>query len=137
MNECCGIKSMNEGRKGKKIMVVDDESDVTVFYRITLEYSGFIVHTFNEPKEALLGFKSRYYDLVILDIKMPGMSGFELYNEMKEKDPTVKACFLTASDLYHEKFRNKEYSTLDKELFILKPIENKELIEKIKQLLSK
>jgi DNA-binding response OmpR family regulator len=128
---------MNEGRKGKKIMVVDDESDVTVFYRITLEYYGFVVDTFNEPKEALLDFKSGYYDLVILDIKMPDISGFELYKEMKEKDPTVKACFLTASDLYHEKFRNKEYSTLDKELFILKPIENRELIEKIKQLISK
>jgi DNA-binding response OmpR family regulator len=128
---------MNEERRGKKIMVVDDESDVTVLYKIILSYYGFVVDTFNEPKEALLGFKSHYYDLVILDIKMPGMSGFELYKEIKEKDPSVKACFLTAGDLYHEKSRNKEYSTLDKELFILKPIENKELIEKIKHLISK
>lgn len=118
-------------------MVVDDESDVTIFYRITLEYYGFIVDTFNEPREALLSLKSDYYDLVILDIKMPDMNGFELYKEMKEKDPAVKACFLTASDLYYEKFRNKEYSTLDKELFIRKPIENQELIEKIKQLISR
>lgn len=128
---------MNEGIRGKKIMVVDDESDVTIFYRITLEYYGFIVDTFNEPREALLSLKSDYYDLVILDIKMPDMNGFELYKEMKEKDPAVKACFLTASDLYYEKFRNKEYSTLDKELFIRKPIENQELIEKIKQLISR
>jgi DNA-binding response OmpR family regulator len=118
-------------------MVVDDESDVTIFYRITLEYYGFIVDTFNEPRKALLSLKSDYYDLVILDIKMPDMNGFELYKEMKEKDPAVKACFLTASDLYYEKFRNKEYSTLDKELFIRKPIENQELIEKIKQLISR
>ena len=118
-------------------MVVDDESDVTIFYRITLEYYGFIVDTFNEPREALLSLKSDYYDLVILDIRMPDMNGFELYKEMKEKDPAVKACFLTASDLYYEKFRNKEYSTLDKELFIRKPIENQELIEKIKQLISR
>ncbi len=128
---------MNEGIRGKKIMVVDDESDVTIFCRITLEYYGFIVDTFNEPREALLSLKSDYYDLVILDIKMPDMNGFELYKEMKEKDPAVKACFLTASDLYYEKFRNKEYSTLDKELFIRKPIENQELIEKIKQLISR
>ena len=117
-------------------MVVDDESDVTIFYRITLEYYGFVVDTFNEPREALLSLKSDYYDLVILDIKMPDMNGFELYKEMKEKDPAVKACFLTC-DLYYEKFRNKEYSTLDKELFIRKPIENQELIEKIKQLISR
>jgi YesN/AraC family two-component response regulator len=74
--------------------------------------------------------------LVILDIKMPDMNGFELYKELKERDSAVKACFLTASDLYHKTFRNKEYITLDKELFILKPIENKELIEKIEQKIS-
>lgn len=128
---------MNEEMRRKKIMVVDDESDVTIFYRLTLEYYGFVVDTFNKPKEALLSFKSCYYDLVILDIKMPEMNGFELYKELKEKDSTVKACFFTASDLYHKTFRNKEYSTLDKELFILKPIENKELIEKIEQIISK
>ena len=117
-------------------MVVDDESDLTVFYKISLEYYGFVVDTFNEPKDALSSFKSNYYDLVILDIKMPEMDGFELYREIKEIDPTVKACFLTASELYHEEYRDKAYCTLDKELFIRKPVENEELIKKIKRLIS-
>ena len=127
---------MDEGIRGKQIMVVDDEPDITVFCKISLEYYGFVVDTFNEPKEALSSFKSNYYDLVILDIKMPNMDGFELYQEIKEKDPAVKACFLTASELYHEAYRDKDYSTLDKELFICKPVENEELIKKIKLLIS-
>ena len=127
---------MDEWIRGKSIMVVDDESDLTVFYKISLEYYGFVVDTFNEPKEALSSFKSNCYDLVILDIKMPEMDGFELYREIKEIDPTVKACFLTASELYHEEYRDKAYCTLDKELFIRKPVENEELIKKIKRLIS-
>ena len=126
---------MDEGINRKKIMVVDDESDLTLYYRMSLEYYGFTVDTFNEPKEALSDFKPHHYDLVILDIIMRDMNGFELYREIKKIDPTVKACFLTASDLYYIKFRDKEYDLLDKELFIRKPIENEELIEKIKRLI--
>ena len=118
-------------------MVVDDESDLTEFFKISLEYHGFVVDTFNEPKEALSSFKSSYYDLVILDIKMPERDGFELYKEIKEIDPIAKACFLTASELYYEEFRDKEYSTLNKELFIRKPVGNEELIRKINYLNSK
>ena len=128
---------MDDGINRKQIMVVDDESDLTLYYRTSLEYYGFIVDTFNEPTKALSNFKSDYYDLVILDIKMPDMNGFELYREIKQINPSVKACFLTASELYHEEYRGKEYSTLDKELFIRKPVENKELIMKIRQLISK
>jgi DNA-binding response OmpR family regulator len=81
---------MDKGVEGKQIMVVDDESDLTLFYQMSLEYYGFVVDTFNEPKEALSSFKPNYYDLIILDIKMPNMDGFELYREMKEKDPNIK-----------------------------------------------
>ena len=128
---------MDKGVEPKQIMVVDDESDLTLFYQMSLEYYGFVVDTFNEPKEALSNFKPNYYDLIILDIKMPNMDGFELYREMKEKDPYIKVCFLTASELYYEEFRDREFSTLDKELFIRKPIGNEDLTKKIKRLVSK
>jgi DNA-binding response OmpR family regulator len=126
---------MDDRIKGKRIMVVDDEHDLTLFYRMSLEYYGFEVETYNDPRIALSNFKPDYYDLIILDIKMPGMDGFELYKEIKEKDPNVKACFLTASELYYKEFRTREYSALDKELFIHKPIGNEELIKEIKRLI--
>jgi DNA-binding response OmpR family regulator len=128
---------MDKKMKGKRIMVVDDESDLTLFFSMSLEYHGFEVEAFNDPKKALSNFKPDYYDLVVLDIKMPEMDGFELYREIKERDPNAKACFLTASELYYKEFRTKEYSTLDKELFIRKPIGNEELIKEIKRLIRK
>jgi DNA-binding response OmpR family regulator len=128
---------MSKGRRGIRMMVVDDESDVTLFCKVSLEYYGFEVDAFDEPKEALSNFKPNYYDLVILDIKMPNMDGFELYRKIKENDPNVRACFLTANERYYEEFREEEYCTLDKELFIHKPVGHEEMIEKIKRLISK
>jgi DNA-binding response OmpR family regulator len=127
---------MEDKIRRKRIMVVDDENDLTLFYRMSLEYYGFEVETYNESKRALSHFKPDYYDLIILDIKMPDMDGFELFWEIKERDPNAKACFLTASELYYREFRTKEYSKLDKELFIRKPIGNEELIKEIKRLIE-
>ena len=126
---------MDDRIRGKRIMVVDDEHDLTLFYQMCLEYYGFEVETYNDPKEALSNFKPDYYDLIILDIKMPNMDGFELYKEIKEKDPAARACFLTASGLYYKEFRTREYNALDKELFIRKPIGNEELIKEINHLI--
>ena len=128
---------MNEGIKGKRIMVVDDESDLTLFYKMSLEFHGFEVDTFNDPRKALSNFKPNYYNLVVLDIKMPGMDGFELNKELQKIDDKVKVCFLTASELYYKEFRKEEFCALDKELFIRKPVENEELIKEITKLIRK
>lgn len=108
----------------KRILAVDDEPDLTMICSLALQYHGFKVDTFNDSQEALSNFKPDYYDLVILDIKMPKMDGFELYDKIKKKDDKVKICFLTASELYYEEFRKKEYSALDKNLFLKKLIDN-------------
>ena len=104
---------------------------------MALEYHGFKVDSFNDPQEALSKFKPGSYDLVILDIKMPKMDGFELYHEIKKKDNNAKVCFLTASELYYEEFRKKEYCALDRNLFIQKPIDNEDLVKEINKMLKK
>ncbi|MER5175280.1 MAG: response regulator [Candidatus Nitrosocosmicus sp.] len=120
----------------KKILVVDDEPDLTILCKMILEDEGFIVDAFTDSLLALSNFKPNFYDLVILDIKMPELDGFELYKKILELDGRVNICFLTASEMYYEKFRDKEYSFIDRELFIHKPIENEELIKKINKILT-
>jgi CheY-like chemotaxis protein len=68
---------------------------------------------------------------------MPGMDGFELYNEIQKIDNKANVCFLTASELYYKEFREKEYNAIDKDLFIRKPIGNEELIKEINHLIGK
>jgi DNA-binding response OmpR family regulator len=76
--------SRQEGKK--KILVVDNEPDMTRMLKMALEPVGFIVDTFNDPVLALKGFKPNLYDLVILDIIMPRMNGFQLYEQLKKMD---------------------------------------------------
>ncbi|MGC1135487.1 MAG: response regulator [Nitrososphaeraceae archaeon] len=120
-----------------RILVVDDEPDLTQVSTLALEYHGFKVDSFNDPQEALSKYKPGLYDLVILDIKMPKMDGFELYQEIKKKDNHANVCFLTASEQYNEEFRKKDYCALDRNLFIRKPIENEELVKQIKKMIKR
>ncbi len=119
----------------KRILVVDDEADLTMLCRLALEYHGFKVDTFTDPRKALSNYKPGYYDLVILDTMIPNMDGFQLYDEIKKKDQKVKVCFLTASELYYEEFRKKEYCALDRDLFIRKPIDNEELLKEVSKIM--
>ena len=123
--------------ENNRILVVDDEPDLTQVSALALEYHGYKVDSFNDPQEALSKFKPGLYDLIILDIKMPKMDGFELYHEIKKKDNNAKVCFLTASELYYEEFRKEEYCALDRNLFIQKPIDNEDLVKEINKMLKK
>jgi DNA-binding response OmpR family regulator len=120
-----------------RILVVDDEPDLTEIFTMALEYHGFLVDSFNDSQEALSKYEPGLYDLVILDIKMPKIDGFELYHEIKKKDNNANVCFLTASELYYEEFRKKEYCAIDRSLFIRKPIQNDELVKQITKMIKK
>jgi DNA-binding response OmpR family regulator len=128
---------MGDEERRIRILAVDDEPDLTMLCRMSLEHSGFKVDTFNDPEEALSKFKPGSYDLIILDIKMPKMDGFELYHKIKKKDNNANICFLTASELYYEEFRKKEYYALDKSMFIRKPIDNEELVKEVNKMIRK
>ena len=123
-------------KNNNRILIVDDEPDLTKISVMTLEHYGYKVDAFNDPKEALSKYKPGSYDLIILDIKMPEMNGFELYREIKKKDNNAKMCFLTASELYYKEFREKEFRSLDRNLFIRKPINNEELAKEINKLIG-
>ena len=130
---------MISNNKAKKILLVDDEPDVIYTIKNILEDNGFQIDSFNDPITALNSYRSNFYDLVILDIKMPKMDGFELYNKIREKDSQVKICFLTASEMYYEKFRttrSKIGRIIDEDCFIQKPIKNEDLIRKIEDIMN-
>jgi DNA-binding response OmpR family regulator len=123
--------------KKKKILIVDDEPDVSAVLEKVFKLSGFIADSYDDPILALENFKAGSYDLILLDIKMPEMDGFHLYREMKKIDNKVKVCFLTASEMYYERFRKEEaFCSLDKDLFLRKPIRNEDLKEKINKIID-
>jgi DNA-binding response OmpR family regulator len=122
----------------RRLLVVDDERDTTSILHTILQKSGFEVVFFNDPLLALEHFKPRYYDLVILDIRMPNMNGFELYLQIKGKDNGVKVCFLTAVSEFreYEQYRKEAYPRLGERHFIAKPVSNQELIRRVNEMLT-
>ena len=120
----------------KKILLVEDEKDLSVVFDMVLEEGGYEVDCFTDPLLALKNFEAGFYDLVILDIKMPEMDGFELHRQLKKIDNAIKICFLTASEMYYEEFRKEEYCGLDKDLSLRKPIKNEELIKEIDRMIN-
>jgi two-component system, OmpR family, response regulator ChvI len=118
-----------------KILIVDDDSDITLAFKKGLENDGFNVDVFNDPQEALSNFEASKYDLLLLDIRMPKMNGFELYKEMDKIDNHVKVCFITAFEVYYEALR-EVFPSMEVECFIRKPIEIGNLVKRIKNELN-
>ena len=121
-----------------RILLVDDESDVATALTFALEDYGFEVDSYNNPLAALSNFKSNYYDLAILDIKMPKMDGFELLRKIRTEDENLRICFLTAlTDLRdHMSDINDLSPTFVKDWVIRKPISNKDLLSDINRIIS-
>jgi CheY-like chemotaxis protein len=135
--------------KGKRVALVEDEPDIVMTFKAALEDACFLVHTYQDPIVALSEFKPGYYDLVILDIKMPRMNGFELFSEMRKLDKQVRVCFITAGEMYFDKFRREKgegedregrevedkYCELNSEWFLQKPISNEDLVKRISKIM--
>ena len=92
----------------KRILLVDDELDNSLIFTMALEDNGFLVDRFTDPQLALSNFRADSYDLLLIDIKMPKMSGFELLREIKKIDNKVYVCFITAfGEGYSEEFERQ------------------------------
>ena len=118
-----------------RVLLVDDESDVNASLREVLEQNGFKVDSFESPLVALKSFKPHFYDLAILDIKLPEMNGFLFYREIKKLDRNLKVCFLTAGEMYYGVYSDI-FSSLPASYFMRKPISNAELITRIIQIIN-
>jgi two-component system sensor histidine kinase VicK len=121
--------------KMKRIFLVDDDYDHTITFKVGLELAGFEVDTYNDSAIALSNFKPDYYDLLLIDIKMPKIDGFELYERIRKIDAKVKVWFITAYEVYYKTLKevsskSKEETVLDR--FIQKPIEINNLVKQIK-----
>ncbi|HEU4447246.1 MAG TPA: response regulator [Nitrososphaeraceae archaeon] len=132
------ISEAKSTTKIRRILLVDDELDVAVTIGAVLEESGFFqVDLFHDGATALSIFRPGIHDLALLDIKMPGMNGFELCRKIRAIDNKIKVCFLTAADLgYYRETDSDVINDLGTDCFIAKPVNNKDITERLKLLLS-
>ncbi len=131
---CKGNDSKIRRKRSNLILVVDDEPDANMTLRTLLEENGFETNGYTDPVLALQSFRSGKFDLLLLDIKMPHIGGFELFQKMREIDKNVKVCFVTASELFYEEYR--EDRQIDEKYFILKPMKNEEMMRRINNILQ-
>lgn len=127
--------SVRNPKLKNRILVVDDEPDITLTFTKVLEAEGFQVDSFDDPHLALSNFSSGIYDIALIDIKMPQMNGFDLYRKLKNVDDNVQYCFMTAYEVYYERLK-KDYPGLNVGWFMRKPINSERLLREINSKLS-
>lgn len=114
-----------------KLLLVDDEPDVMSSFKMGLEKFGYIVDGYTDPELALDKFRPNTYDLLLLDINMPKMDGFKLFQHIEKKDPQARVCFVTAYETtYFEAFKEL-FPDLDIGSFVKKPISIEKLAKHI------
>jgi DNA-binding response OmpR family regulator len=122
----------------KRILIIDDDPDTTLTFKQGLETENkndnkifFKVYTYNDPLVALSEFKPNFYDLLVIDINMPKMNGFELSTKILEIDINPRICFMSSGQINQEALREL-YPTLSIGCFIRKPITIDELVRRVK-----
>jgi CheY-like chemotaxis protein len=103
--------------------------------KIGLERLGISVTAYNDPFKALEDAKQHHYDLVITDVKMPQMNGFELYQEIRKYDGKSPICFFSAFEECQVEF-TQALPHLDAKLFLKKPVSISEIAKRIDELTS-
>jgi CheY-like chemotaxis protein len=125
----------DEQRFWKRILIVDDDKDITLTFKAGIEDSNdsnrrIEVHTSNNPVTALSEFKPNFYDLLLVDIRMPNMDGFQLCEKILAIDINVKVCFMSSVEINREGLR-EIYPSLGLGCFIRKPVTIDYLVKRI------
>jgi len=123
----------------KRILIVDDDVDVTTTFKVAIEDSNnstdvnkrIEVYISNDPILALTEFKPNFYDLLLLDINMPHINGFELCEKILAIDINVKICFMSSLEINREALR-EIYPSLGIGCFIRKPVTVDYLLKRIR-----
>ena len=117
----------------KRILVIDNEAKTTEEIRVGLENSGYSADTSNDPETVLFNFKSGIYDVLILNVGLPHIDGFALYEKIRDLDSKVKVCFMADSTAHDEEFLNL-FPIWNIPDFFHKPLMIRDLIEYIKEI---
>jgi DNA-binding response OmpR family regulator len=119
----------------KRILIIDDHYDTALTFKLALESNSnkkeFEVYTYNDPLAALFEFKPNFYDLLLIDINLPYMDGFELYEKISKIDLNAKVCFMSAGEVNHEAIR-EIHPSLNIGCFMQKPVSIDYLIKRVK-----
>lgn len=120
---------------GNNILVIDDDVGTALFFKICLEDEGHQVTIFNDPSSLLEEFEPGHYDLLITDIRMPRINGFELASRIRIMDSKIRICLATAFEEYYQSII-KSYSDLSFNCIIRKPINKDSFLEIIEKRLE-
>jgi CheY-like chemotaxis protein len=118
----------------KKIMVVDNEPDIVDLTRTVLEIGGYSVVPVYSGEECLRELQREKVDLVLLDIMMPGMSGWDVFNRIKKKNSEIKVAFMSVLEISDK----RKQVLLEEGLsdYIMKPFDKDSLLERVDKILS-
>lgn len=118
----------------KKIMVVDNEPDIVDLTRTVLEIGGYQVIPAYSGEECLRKIEEGDVDLILLDIMMPGMSGWDVFNRIKGKYDSVKVAFMSVLEISDK----RKQVLLDEGLsdYIMKPFDKDTLLNKVDSILN-
>jgi CheY-like chemotaxis protein len=120
----------------KRILIVDDDPDLTLTFKAGLDgynygdKKKFEVYTYNDPLLVITEFKPHFYDLLLTDIYMPDMNGFQLYEKILKLDVNIRVCFISALEINIQALR-EVYPTVSFGCFIKKPVSMGHLIKRL------